>query len=78
MEQTSDDTAAFNAFTAELAGTEWRASLTDHPLVKAVCLQIERPSPTSVAGVQSLVFCRPTFALAERSAWKHIVKRSAL
>jgi hypothetical protein len=76
MGQTPDDTAAFNAFTAELAGTEWRASLTDHPLVEAVCLQLERPSPTPVAGMQSLVICRPTFALAERSARKHIIKPS--
>jgi hypothetical protein len=78
MEQTPDDTAAFNAFTADLAETEWRASLTVDPLEKAVCLRIERPSPTSVAGVQSLVFCRPTFALAERSARKHIVKRPSV
>jgi hypothetical protein len=75
MEQTPDETAAFNAFTAELAGSEWRASLTVHPLERVVCLQIERPSPTPDAGVQCLVFCRPTFALAERSARKHIVKR---
>lgn len=75
MEQTADETAAFQAFTTELVETEWQASLTNDLQAESVCLQLERPSPTSVAGVQRLVLCRRTLALAVRSAQKHIGKR---
>jgi hypothetical protein len=75
MELTPDD-AALRHLTAELDETEWQASVT-YPLAGSVCLRLDRPSPSPGAGVQTMVFCRPTFALAEQSARQHIFERTS-
>jgi hypothetical protein len=76
MESDQELAEQLHQFNAELAGTDWRASLTRSGL-GWVCLRVERPSPTrKIIEPQALELCRRSFAEAANSARKYIFTKS--
>jgi hypothetical protein len=76
MDNDPDNEAQLNQLIAELAGTEWRASVASNATADIFCLRIERPSPTPGAGIQAMELCRRSLAQAVKSARIHILKQS--
>ncbi len=77
MESPADIEDQLRQFIADLEGTGWSASMSQHSAAAPICLRIERPSPTpGVAIPQTMELCRTTLAAAIKSARIHIFKPS--